>query len=317
MESHLKFEKPVAKLEARLKQLRARAAQMPDKADQDKCAALEARVAKTLGKIYKDLTPWQKVQVARHAERPHFSDYVAALVEDFTPLAGDRLFADDLAIQGGLGRWLGRPAVILGHEKGKTAESRVRHNFGMARPEGYRKTMRLLTLAEQFSLPVVSLVDTAGAYPGIGAEERGQSEAIARCIDKCLQIPVPFVAVIVGEGGSGGALALASASRVVMLEHAIYTVASPEACASILWRAASKAKDAAAALRLTAQSLQALGVIDRILPEPLGGAQRAPQQMMRAVGEAVQEEWANLDKSAPQELRRARQAKYLKMGALL
>lgn len=314
MEQNLKFEKPVAKLEERLAQLRARAR---GKADEGKCAELEARLAKKLGKLYKHLTPWQKVQVARHPERPHFSDYVAQLTEDFTLLAGDRVFADDLAIQGGIGRWLGRPAVILGHEKGKTAESRVRHNFGMARPEGYRKTIRLLTLAEQFSLPVVSLVDTAGAYPGVGAEERGQSEAIARCIDKCLQLSVPFVAVIVGEGGSGGALALASASRVLMLEHSIYTVASPEACASILWRAANKAQHAAAALQLTAQSLQSLGVIDRILPEPLGGAQRAPQQMIRAVGQAVQEEFARLGESPPQALRTERQAKYLKMGSLL
>ena len=314
MESHLKFEKPAAKLEARLEQLRARAR---TKADQEKCAELEARLAKTLSKLYKELTPWQKVQVARHAERPHFFDYMDALVEDFTLLAGDRVFSDDLAIQGGLGRWLGQPAVILGHEKGTTAESRVRHNFGMARPEGYRKAIRLLELAEQFSLPVISLVDTAGAYPGIGAEERGQSEAIARCIDKCLQISVPFVAVIVGEGGSGGALALATASRVLMLEHAIYTVASPEACASILWRAADKAKDAAAALQLTAQSLHGLGVIDRIVPEPLGGAQRAPQEMIRAVGKAVQDELSALSQRDPQALRTERHAKYLQMGAAL
>ncbi|MEC8133037.1 MAG: acetyl-CoA carboxylase carboxyltransferase subunit alpha, partial [Pseudomonadota bacterium] len=274
----------------------------------------EVKVAEQVERLYKNLDAWQKTQVARHPARPHCRDYIETLVDDFTPLAGDRLYSEDYAVIAGLGRWQGQSVAILGHEKGSNTQVRLKHNFGMARPEGYRKAIRIMDMAERFNLPVVTLVDTAGAYPGIGAEERGQSEAIARCTDKCLQLGVPFVSVIVGEGGSGGALALATASRILMLEHSIYTVASPEACASILWRSSEHANTAATALKVTAQDLEQLGVIDRILTEPVGGAHRDRAQMMSDVGLAVAGELAKLASLSPQELRDNRRQKFLDMG---
>jgi acetyl-CoA carboxylase carboxyl transferase subunit alpha len=275
---------------------------------------LEVKVAEQVERLYKNLDAWQKTQVARHPARPHCMDYIETLVDDFTPLAGDRLYSEDYAVIAGLGRWQGQSVAILGHEKGSNTQSRLKHNFGMARPEGYRKAIRIMDIAERFNLPVVTLVDTAGAYPGIGAEERGQSEAIARCTDKCLQLGVPFVSVIIGEGGSGGALALATASRILMLEHSIYTVASPEACASILWRSSEHANTAATALKVTAQDLEQLGVIDRILTEPVGGAHRDRTQTMSDVGLAVAGELAKLASLSPQELRDNRRQKFLDMG---
>jgi acetyl-CoA carboxylase carboxyl transferase subunit alpha len=260
------------------------------------------------------LTPWQKTQVARHPDRPHCLDYVAALIEDFVPLAGDRYFAEDSAIMGGLGRFRGRSIVIIGHEKGSDTESRIKHNFGMARPEGYRKAVRLMDLAEKFGLPVLTLVDTAGAYPGIGAEERGQAEAIARSTDRCLSLGVPLVAVVIGEGGSGGAVAIATASRVLMLEHAIYTVASPEAAASILWHDPARAIDAATSMKITAQDLKALGVIDAIIPEPVGGAHRDAALVFRRTGDAVAKALAEISSLNPEGIRRQRHEKYLAMG---
>ena len=280
----------------------------------DEIQKLEVKVAEQVERLYKNLDAWQKTQVARHPARPHCMDYIETLVDDFTPLAGDRLYSEDYAVIAGLGRWQGQSVAILGHEKGSNTQGRLKHNFGMARPEGYRKAIRIMDMAERFNLPVVTLVDTAGAYPGIGAEERGQSEAIARCTDKCLQLGVPFVSVIIGEGGSGGALALATASRILMLEHSIYTVASPEACASILWRSSEHANSAAAALKVTALDLEQLGVIDRILTEPVGGAHRDRAQMMSDVGLAVAGELAKLASLSPQELRDNRRQKFLDMG---
>jgi acetyl-CoA carboxylase carboxyl transferase subunit alpha len=274
MQVYLEFEKPIAEMEGKIAELRAISKDDPEVNILNEVTRLEEKVASQLEKTYKSLDPWQKTLVARHPARPHFVDYIDHLVEDFTPLSGDRLYSDDQAIIAGLGRWQGRRVAIMGHEKGANTQARLKHNFGMARPEGYRKAIRVMELAERFNIPVVTLVDTSGAYPGIGAEERGQSEAIARCTEKCLQIGVPFVSVIVGEGGSGGALALATANRILMLEHSIYSVASPEACASILWRSREKAKEAAEALKVTADSLNDLGVIDRILKEPVGGAHR-------------------------------------------
>ena len=248
---------------------------------------LQQKAQQALVDTYAKLTPWQKTQVARHPDRPHCLDYVSALIEDFTPLAGDRYFAEDAAIMGGLGRFRGRPVVVIGHEKGSDTESRIKHNFGMARPEGYRKAVRLMDLADKFGLPVITLVDTAGAYPGIGAEERGQAEAIARSTDRCLSLGVPLVAVVIGEGGSGGAVAIATANRVLMLEHSIYTVASPEAAASILWRDSARAIDAATSMKITAQDLKTLGVIDVIITEPVGGAHRDPAMIFRRAGDAI------------------------------
>ncbi len=294
MQNYLEFEKPIAALEGQIRELRSVGKESGGVDIVEEIHKLEGKVSDEIEKLYGNLDAWQKTQVARHPMRPHCTDYINKLVEDFTPLSGDRLYSEDHAIIAGLGRWQGQRVAILGHEKGADTQSRVKHNFGMARPEGYRKAIRVMDMAERFNLPVVTLVDTAGAYPGIGAEERGQSEAIARCTDKCLQIGVPFVSVIIGEGGSGGALALATASRIVMLEHSIYTVASPEACASILWRSSSEADQAAAALKVTAQDLSKLGVIDRILPEPVGGAHRDRERMMADVGMAVSEELAQM-----------------------
>lgn len=314
MQVYLEFEKPIAEMEGKIAELRAISKDDPEVNILDEVTRLEEKVVSQLEKTYKSLDPWQKTLVARHPARPHFVDYIDHLVEDFTPLSGDRLYSDDQAIIAGLGRWQGRRVAIMGHEKGANTQARLKHNFGMARPEGYRKAIRVMELAERFNIPVVTLVDTSGAYPGIGAEERGQSEAIARCTEKCLQIGVPFVSVIVGEGGSGGALALATANRILMLEHSIYSVASPEACASILWRSREKAKEAAEALKVTADSLNDLGVIDRILKEPVGGAHRERDLIINQVGDAVIEELDDLSQLSSDELRRDRRQKFLNMG---
>src|SRR5436190_17151616 len=276
MRSYLDFEKPVAELEAKIEELRALETGDSAAAIGEEIARLEAKAAQALKDLYAELTPWQKTQVARHPERPHCLDYVNGLITDFVALSGDRKFGDDDAIVGGFGRFQGESICIIGHEKGSTTESRLRHNFGMARPEGYRKAERLMQMADRFAIPVLSLVDTAGAYPGIGAEERGQAEAIARSTDACLELGVPNVAVVIGEGGSGGAIAITTASRVLMLEHAIYSVISPEGAASILWRDAGKAQEAAVNLKITAQDMLRFGVIDEIIKEPVGGAHRDP-----------------------------------------
>ena len=314
MQVYLEFEKPIAEMEGKIAELRAISKDDPEVNILNEVTRLEEKVASQLEKTYKSLDPWQKTLVARHPARPHFVDYIDHLAEAFTPLSGDRLYSDDQAIIAGLGRWQGRRVAIMGHEKGANTQARLKHNFGMARPEGYRKAIRVMELAERFNIPVVTLVDTSGAYPGIGAEERGQSEAIARCTEKCLQIGVPFVSVIVGEGGSGGALALATANRILMLEHSIYSVASPEACASILWRSREKAKEAAEALKVTADSLNDLGVIDRILKEPVGGAHRERDLIINQVGDAVIEELDDLSQLSKDELRRDRRQKFLDMG---
>jgi len=313
MPTFLDFERPVAELEARVAELRetASAGELDIEAE---VARLEERSERLLRDTYSRLTPWQKTQVARHPERPHFGDYVAALVEDFVPLAGDRRFGEDPAIVGGLGRLAGRRVVLIGHEKGDDTASRLRHNFGMARPEGYRKAIRLMDLADRFGLPVVTLVDTPGAFPGVQAEERGQAEAIARSTEQCLALGVPLVAAIVGEGGSGGAIAIAAANRVLMLEHSVYAVISPEGCASILWRTADKAADAAEAMKITAADLLQLGVIERLVPEPVGGAHRRPAAAIAALGAALGEELDALAGLSRDEVRAQRRAKYLAIG---
>jgi acetyl-CoA carboxylase carboxyl transferase subunit alpha len=310
MATFLDFEKPIAELDARISELRdtASAGEANIEAEIER---LEERAERMLRDTYAKLTPWQKTQVARHPERPHFKDYVAALIEDFVPLAGDRNFGEDEAILGGLGRMNGRKVVVVGHEKGDDTASRLRHNFGMARPEGYRKAIRLMQLADRFGLPVVSLVDTSGAFPGVQAEERGQAEAIARSTEQCLALGVPLVAAIVGEGGSGGAIAIAAANRVLMLEHSVYSVISPEGCASILWRTGEKAAEAAEAMRITAADLKQLGVIDRIVAEPMGGAHRHPAAAVAALGEAIGEELDALAPLPAAELRARRRAKFL------
>ncbi|MFT0861298.1 acetyl-CoA carboxylase carboxyltransferase subunit alpha [Ancylobacter sp. G4_0304] len=317
MRSYLDFEKPVAELEAKLEELRALAADGGTVSIGDDITRLEGKANDALVQLYANLTPWQKTAVARHPLRPHFTDYAAHLFEDFDPLAGDRSFGEDEAILGGFARFRGQAVCLMGHEKGSTTETRIKHNFGMARPEGYRKAVRLMELADRFSLPVISLVDTAGAYPGIGAEERGQAEAIARSTEECLKLGVPNVAVIIGEGGSGGAIAIATANRVLMLEHAIYSVISPEGAASILWRDTSKAQDAATNMRITAQDLARLNVIDSIIPEPPGGAHRDPVAMMNAAGDAIESSLHALDGLTPQELRKARREKFLAIGRTL
>jgi acetyl-CoA carboxylase carboxyl transferase subunit alpha len=316
MRTYLDFEKPIAELESKVAELKALAAEQHSVSISEELAKLEAKAREALEETYSELTPWQKTQVARHPERPHFRHYIDGLVQDFTPLAGDRFYAEDQAIIGGIGRLKGRSAVIIGHEKGSDTEGRIKHNFGMARPEGYRKAQRLMEMADRFSLPVVSLVDTAGAYPGIGAEERGQAEAIARCTDTCLSLGVPIVSVIIGEGGSGGAVAIASANRVYMLEHAIYTVASPEAAASILWRDSSRAVDAATNMKITAQDLLRLGVIDGIIPEPIGGAHRDGKEVVEATGDRIGQALAEFDVMTPEDIRKARREKFLGIGRL-
>jgi len=314
MTNYLDFEKPLAEIEGKAAELRAMARANEGANVDDEATALDRKAADLLKSLYADLTPWRKCQVARHPDRPHCRDYIDALFTEYTPLAGDRNFADDHAVMGGLARLDGRPVMVIGHEKGNDTQSRIERNFGMARPEGYRKAIRLMDLADRFGLPVVTLVDTPGAYPGTGAEERGQSEAIARSTEKCLALQVPLVSVIIGEGGSGGAVAFATANRVAMLEHSIYSVISPEGCASILWKDAEKMREAAEALRLTAQDLLKLGVCDRIIPEPVGGAHRDRTATVRAVGQAIRAMLAELDDLSPQALRDKRRQKYLDLG---
>mgnify|MGYP003392465872 CR=1 FL=1 len=315
MRSYLDFEKPVAELDAKVDELRALAATGSDIGDE--ISRIEDKAAEALNELYANLSPWQKTQVARHPQRPHCIDYVQSLITDFTPLAGDRKFGDDEAMVGGFGRFRGESICVIGQEKGSSTESRLKHNFGMARPEGYRKAVRLMEMADHFGIPVLSLVDTAGAYPGIGAEERGQAEAIARSTDTCLQLGVPNIAVIIGEGGSGGAIAIATASRVMMLEHAVYSVISPEGAASILWRDAAKAQDAATNLKITAQDLARFGVIDNILKEPAGGAHRDPTAMIATAGEAIASALDDLRHLDPATVRNQRRQKFLSIGRKL
>lgn len=311
--TYLDFERPIAELDSRIEEL------LESGGDQaaPEIAQLRDKSEKELKQIYKKIGPWEKTHVARHPGRPHFSEYVEGLISDYTPLSGDRKFGDDGALLGGLGKIRGHSVVVIGHEKGKDTESRVKHNFGMAQPEGYRKAVRLMELAERFSLPLVSFVDTAGAYPGKGAEERGQAEAIARSIDKGLAVKVPFITVITGEGGSGGAVAIATADHVMMLEHSIYSVISPEGCASILWRDSAKAQDAAKAMKITAQDLKRLKIIDQIIKEPVGGAHRAPAAMIKTVGSEIVKNIKTLEKSDPATLIKRRRDKFLNIGRSL
>ncbi|MCT8330993.1 acetyl-CoA carboxylase carboxyltransferase subunit alpha [Albidovulum sediminis] len=313
--NYLEFEKPLAEIEGKAEELRALARKNEEMDVEKEAAALDRKAAEILKDLYRNLDPWRKCQVARHPDRPHCKDYIDALFNEFTTLAGDRNFADDHAVMGGLARFNDQPVVVIGHEKGNDTKSRIERNFGMARPEGYRKAIRLMDLAQRFGLPVITLVDTPGAYPGKGAEERGQSEAIARATQKCLEIGVPLISVIIGEGGSGGAVAFATANRVAMLEHSIYSVISPEGCASILWKDAEKMREAAEALRLTAQDLLKLGVIDRIIPEPLGGAQRGRKDAIDAVGKAIEVMLKELAGKKPAELVKDRRQKFLDMGS--
>jgi acetyl-CoA carboxylase carboxyl transferase subunit alpha len=314
MRTYLDFEKPVAELEAKVEELRAMAATGDAVAVGEEIGRLEAKAGVALKDLYAELTPWQKTQVARHPQRPHALDYIAGLITDFVPLAGDRKFGDDAAIVGGFGRFQGDSICVLGHEKGSDTENRLKHNFGMARPEGYRKAVRLMEMADRFGIPVISLVDTAGAYPGIGAEERGQAEAIARSTEACLNLSVPNVAIILGEGGSGGAIALATASRVLMLEHAIYSVISPEGAASILWRDTAKAQEAATSMKITAQDMVRFGVIDSVVREPTGGAHRDPAATIQATGEAIATALAELKTLTRDAVRKQRRDKFLAMG---
>ena len=313
MTTYLDFEKPIAELESKISELR----HLPNSGDvdiADEVMRLQDKVQKLLRATYSKLTPWQRVQVARHAERPHAQRYIDRLVTDYTPLAGDRTFGEDVAVVGGLGRLDGRSVMILGQEKGDDTDSRIKHNFGMARPEGYRKAQRLMRLADRFRLPVVTLVDTPGAYPGLDAEARGQAEAVASSIDTCLSLGVPLVSVVIGEGGSGGALAIASADKVFMLENAVYSVITPEGCASILWRSNANAQDAAEAMKVTAQDLKKLEVIDDVIPEPMGGAHRAPEETIDSVGKVISDALTQLSNLDPDTLRRQRQDKFLAMG---
>lgn len=317
MRSYLDFEKPVAELEAKVEELRGLSVSGDSVAIRDDIQRLEGKARDALASLYANLTPWQKTLVARHPLRPHFDAFAKGLFEEFTPLAGDRKFGEDEAIIGGFARFRGEAVCVIGHEKGSTTQTRIKHNFGMARPEGYRKAVRLMELADRFGLPVISLVDTAGAYPGIGAEERGQAEAIARSTDTCLGLGVPNVSVIIGEGGSGGAIAIATANKVLMMEHSIYSVISPEGAASILWRDTTKAQDAATNMKITAQDLLKFGVIDAIVKEPMGGAHRDPHAAVEAVGDAIQtalEQMAGMDGPA---LRKARREKFLAIGRKL
>jgi acetyl-CoA carboxylase carboxyl transferase subunit alpha len=314
---YLDFEKGLAELEGKAAELRALAAKNPEMNVGDEATKLDDKARKMLSDLYGALDPWGKCQVARHPDRPHALAYIETLFTEFTPLAGDRGFAEDRAVVGGLARFEDRPVVVFGHEKGRDTKSRLDRNFGMARPEGYRKAIRLMDLADRFGLPVITLVDTPGAYPGKGAEERGQAEAIARSTEKCLEIGVPLVSVVIGEGGSGGAVAFATANRVAMLEHSVYSVISPEGCASILWKSADKMREAAAALRLTAQDLLKLGVIDRVVKEPLGGAQRAPLEAMAETGRAIAAMLSDLDGLTPEQLRADRREKFLQIGRSL
>ncbi len=315
MITFLDFEKPIAELEGKIRELKQIASGEGALNITDEVGQLEGKLDKMLRETYSKLDPWQKIQVARHPERPHFKDYIKVLIEDFTPLAGDRNFGEDNAIIGGLGRFHDRPVIIMGHEKGYNTETRLKHNFGMARPEGYRKAIRLMKLADKLALPVITLVDTSGAYPGVGAEERGQAEAIARSVETCLNISVPLISCIVGEGGSGGALALAVGNKILMFEHAIYSVISPEGCASILWRTAEKAKEAARALKITAGDLIEMKIIDEIIPEPLGGAHRDPEAAFAALDGAIKRALDDLIPLPPEKLKALRRKKFLNMGS--
>lgn len=314
MTNYLEFERPLAEIEGKAEELRAMGRDNEDMDIETEAKALDKKARALLDELYAKLTPWRKCQVARHPDRPHCKDYIQELFQEYTPLAGDRNFADDHSIMGGLARLGDRPVVVIGHEKGHDTKSRIARNFGMARPEGYRKAIRLMDLANRFGLPVISLVDTPGAFPGKGAEERGQSEAIARSTEKCLQLTVPLISVIIGEGGSGGAVAFATANRLVMLEHSIYSVISPEGCASILWKDAEKMREAAEALRLTAQDLTTLGICDQIIAEPKGGAHRDPKSTMQAVGQTLAKLLDELGKKKPDSLMKDRRQKFLDMG---
>lgn len=313
--TYLEFEKPLSDLEGKAEELRALARKGEGVDLEKEAAALDRKAQDLLRELYRSLDPWRKTLVARHPDRPHCIDYIEALLTEWTPLAGDRAFGDDHAVMGGIARFRDQAVVVIGHEKGNDTRSRIHRNFGMARPEGYRKAIRLMDMADRFRLPVITLVDTPGAYPGKGAEERGQSEAIARSTEKCLQIGVPLVSVVIGEGGSGGAVAFATADRVAMLEHSIYSVISPEGCASILWKDADKMREAAEALKLTAQDLRKLGVIDAVIPEPLGGAQREPDETIRSVGDEIARLLRDLRGKSPADLIRDRRQKYLDMGS--
>jgi acetyl-CoA carboxylase carboxyl transferase subunit alpha len=314
MPTYLDFEKPIAELESRVAELRALTRDDESAVIGEEITKLEGKSAQLLVETYRALNPWQKTTVARHPDRPHCLDYIEQLIESFTPMAGDRYYAEDAAIMGGIGTFRGRSVVVIGHEKGHDTETRIKHNFGMARPEGYRKAVRLMDLAERFGLPVLTLVDTAGAYPGVGAEERGQAEAIARSTDRCLSLGVAMIALVIGEGGSGGAIAIASANRILMLEHSVYTVASPEAAASILWRDSTRAVDAATNMKITAQDLFELGVIDEIVSEPIGGAHRDKEGAVRRAGDAIAKSLAAFDKMTPDEIRKQRHDRFLAIG---
>ncbi|MBV1865977.1 MAG: acetyl-CoA carboxylase carboxyltransferase subunit alpha [Rhodobacteraceae bacterium] len=315
MQNYLEFEKPLAEIEGKAEELRAMARQNKEMDVEKEAAALDQKAGDMLVDMYQSLTPWRKCQVARHPDRPHCSDYIAEMFTEYTPLAGDRNFGDDHAILGGLARFEGQPVMVIGHEKGKDTESRLHHNFGMARPEGYRKAIRLMDMADRFGLPIITLIDTTGAYPGKGAEERGQSEAIARSTEKCLQVSVPLISVIIGEGGSGGAVALATADRLAMLEHSVYSVISPEGCASILWKDSGKMREAAEALRLTAQDLLQLGIADVVIPEAVGGAHRFRPETIANVKSEIGKLLVELSGKTPSTLRRQRRKKYLDMGS--
>ena len=315
MAHYLDFEKPLAEIEGKAEELRAMARQNEEMDVEKEAENLDLKAQEILVDLYKNLTPWRKCQIARHPERPHCRDYIKALFSEFVPLAGDRNFADDQAVIGGLARFGDKPIVIIGHEKGSDTKSRIERNFGMARPEGYRKAIRLMELADKFGLPVITLVDTPGAYPGKGAEERGQSEAIARSTEKCLQIGVPLISIIIGEGGSGGAVAFATANKVAMLEHSVYSVISPEGCASILWKDAEKMREAAEALRLTAEDLYALGISDQIIEEPVGGAHRDPERAIESVKAAIGSMLSGLNSKKPKDLINERRKKFLKLGS--
>ena len=312
---YLEFEKPLAEIEGKAEELRAMARQGEGMDVSKEAEALDRKAETALRDLYNNLSAWQKCQVARHPDRPHCKDYIEGLFTEYTPLAGDRAFADDHAVMGGLARFNDRPVVVIGHEKGHDTKTRIERNFGMARPEGYRKAIRLMDLADRFNLPVITLVDTPGAYPGKGAEERGQAEAIARSTEKCLSLGVPLISVVIGEGGSGGAVAFATANRIAMLEHSVYSVISPEGCASILWKDAEKMREAAEALRLTAQDLQKLGLIDRVVKEPVGGAQRAPKEAVDAVGKAIEAMLKELSGKKREVILKDRREKFLAMGS--
>ena len=314
MHNYLDFEKPISDLEGKIHELKKLASEDESIDTSDEVGRLEIRVREAMADIYSKLNAWQKTQVARHPQRPHFVDYASTLFTEFTPLAGDRQFSEDAAIQAGFARFRGQPVALIGQEKGNDTKSRLKHNFGSARPEGYRKAIRILEMADRFQLPVITLVDTAGAYPGVGAEERGQAEAIARSTEMCLGVKVPLISIVIGEGGSGGAIAIATGNRVYMLEHSIYSVISPEGAASILWRDSTRAKEAATNMKITAEDLKSLGIIDGIIPEPLGGAHRDPNTVMASAGDTIANALGELSSRSGEQLRNDRRQKFLSMG---